>query len=349
MNRRHFLGALAAAPGAFPFLDGPMNLPLVKPRVLHPGDTVGLITPSTYVSDPDELLLAERTVAHFGLKLKMGANVRKRTGYLGGTARERLDDLHTMFRDPEVNAVFCIRGGYGSPQLLDGIDYALIRKNPKIFLGYSDITALHLAIHKRAGLVTFHGPVALSRFSEYTQEHFRKALFETAPLGRLSNPPETNDLRPNHLLRTIRPGVASGRVIGGNLSLIAATMGTPFEIDTRGKIFFIEDVGEQPYSVDRMLTQLRLAGKLDAAAGIVFGECSKCEPREFRPSFDSTFSLGEVLDDILGGLKIPVMTGLTIGHTADQLTLPLGVMATLDTGKGELVIEESAVVAAFAQ
>jgi muramoyltetrapeptide carboxypeptidase len=322
-----------------------MNLPLVKPRVLRAGDTVGLITPSTYVSDPDELILVERTVKHFDLKMKMGANVRKRTGYLGGTVQERLDDLHSMFRDAEVNAVFCIRGGYGSPQLLDGIDYGLIRKNPKVFLGYSDITAMHLAIHKKAGLVTFHGPVALSRFSGYTQEYFRKALFETAPIGRVTNPPETNDLRPDHLLRTIRPGVARGQLIGGNLSLIAATMGTPFEIDTRGKIFFIEDVSEQPYSVDRMLTQLRLAGKLDAAAGIIFGECSKCEPREFRPSFDSTFSLGEVLDNILGGLKIPVMTGLTIGHTADQVTLPLGVMATLDAGKGELVIEESGVVA----
>lgn len=323
-----------------------MNQPLVKPRVLRPGDTVGLITPSTYVADPDKLILAERTITHFGLKMKMGANVRKRTGYLGGSVQERLDDLHAMFRDPEVNAVFAIRGGYGSPQLLDRIDYGLIRSNPKVFLGYSDITALHLAIHRKAGLLTFHGPVTLAQFTGYTQDNLRKALFETAPIGRLSNPPESNELRPNHLLRTIRPGVARGPLLGGNLSLVAATMGTPFEIDTSGKILFLEDVGEQPYSIDRMLTQLRLAGKLDAAAGIVFGECAECEPRKFEPSFESTFSLGEVLDDILGGLKIPVLTGLTIGHTADQLTLPLGVMAALDATKGELTIEESGVVPA---
>jgi muramoyltetrapeptide carboxypeptidase len=145
------------------------------------------------------------------------------------------------------------------------------------------------------------------------------------------------------MLRTIRPGTARGALTGGNLTLISTTMGTPYEIETRGRILFLEDVGEQPYSIDRMLTQLRLAGKLQEAAGIVFGECSGCRPREFQPSFESTFSLGEVLDNILGDLKIPVLSGLTIGHTDDQLTLPIGVMATLNADKGELVIEEAGV------
>lgn len=316
----------------------------IKPRALQPGDTVGLITPATYVSDPDSLVLAERTIRYFDLKPKFGANVRKRNGYLGGTIEERLSDLHAMFADPEVKAIFAVRGGYGSGQLLDRIDYGLIRRNPKIFLGYSDITALHLGIHQRTGLVTFHGPVTLSAFTDYTIENFRKVLFEPTPAGTLANPPETNLLRPRHTTRTIRPGKARGPLIGGNLSLIAATMGTPFEIDTRGKILFLEDVGEQPYSIDRMLTHLRLAGKLQAAAGIVFGECSECGPREYKPSFASTLSLGEVLDEILGLLRIPVVTGLTIGHTADQLTLPLGVTATLDASRGEITLEESAVV-----
>src|SRR5579872_3205563 len=156
---------------------------LLRPRALRPGDTVGLITPSSYVSDPDRLALAERTVRYFDLVPKFGKNVRKHAGYLGGSIDERLDDLHSMFADPSVAAIFALRGGYGSAQLLDRIDYALLRKNPKIFLGYSDITALHLAIQKRAGLVTFHGPVALSGFSEYTQRNFRRALFQTEPLG----------------------------------------------------------------------------------------------------------------------------------------------------------------------
>lgn len=338
MNRRNFLagsGALFAAPTA------PSGL--TRPKALQPGDTVGLITPSTYVSDPDRLQLAARTIKYFGLKMKTGKNVGKRAGYVGGSVAERLEDLHQMFRDPEVKAVFAIRGGYGSEHLLDGIDYGLIRRNPKIFLGYSDITAMHLAIQKKAGLVTFHGPVVLSRFSPYTQELFRKALFSTVPMGAITNPPDSDPLRPSHMLRTIRPGRATGPLMGGNLSLIATTMGTPYEIETRGRILFLEDVDEQPYSVDRMLTQLRLAGKLEAAAGVIFGECNGCRPREFQPSFDSTFSLGEVLDNILGGLRTPVLSGLTVGHTDDQATLPLGVRATLDAEKGELVIEEAGV------
>lgn len=326
---------MAAAPAAAPAL--------LKPKALQPGDTVGLITPATYVSDPDELLLAERTVRHFGLKMKLGRNVRKRDGYLAGALEERLADLHAMFGDPEVKAVFALRGGYGSSHLLDRLDYELVRRHPKIFLGYSDITALHLAIHQRTGLVTFHGPVTLSGFSPYTQEHFRKALFQREPPGELTNPPEANPLRPAHLLRTVRGGRARGRLTGGNLTLISTTMGTPFEIETRGRILLLEDVDEQPYSIDRMLTQLRLAGKLEAAAGVVFGECANCRPREYRPSYESTFSTGEVVDRILGGLKIPVLAGLTIGHTDDQLTLPLGVMATLDADRGTLTVEEAGV------
>lgn len=323
----------------------PVQESLVRPPALRPGDTVGLITPATFVTDPDRLALVARTMKYFGLKMKLGRHVGQRLGYLGGTDADRLNDLHDMFRDPEVKAVFAIRGGYGSAHLLDRIDYGLLRRNPKIFLGYSDITALHLAIHRHAGLVTFHGPIVLSEFTDFTQACFRRALFEAKPLGRLTNPPETNQLRPAHTLRTVRPGKATGRLIGGNLSLIASTMGTPYEIETRGRILFIEDVDEEPYSLDRMLTQLRLAGKLQAAAGIIFGECRDCRPRQYQPSYDSTLSVGEVVDEILGNFDIPVLSGLTVGHTGDQLTLPLGVLATLDADKGELVIEEAGTTA----
>ncbi len=279
------------------------------------------------VSDPDRLALAGATLKYFGLRARLGRNVGKRTGYLAGSVEERLEDLHEMFRDPEVKAVFAVRGGYGAAQLLDRIDYDLIRSHPKIFLGFSDITALHLAIGKRTGLVTFHGPVVLSGFSTFTQGWFKKAMFSAAPLGVVTNPPETNPLRPAHTLRTVRPGGGRGRLTGGNLTLISTTMGTPFEIETRGRILFIEDVGEEPYRIDRMLTQLRLAGKFDGVAGVVFGECHECTPREFEPSFESTFSLGEILDRILGKLDAPVLSGLAFGHTDDQVTLPEGVLA----------------------
>lgn len=330
MTRRDFAAGLGAALAA--------GEP-VRPRALGEGDTVGLITPATYVSDPDTLLLAGRTMAHFGLRMKLGRNVRKRVGYVGGSVGERLEDLHGMFADPEVKAVFCLRGGYGSAHLLDGIDYPLVRRNPKVFMGYSDITALHLAIQKKTGMVTFHGPMLLARFTEYTQAWFRKALFRSEPLGKLENPPDSAALRPRNLIRTVRPGRARGPLAGGNLSLICSLMGTPYEIDARGRILLIEDVGEEPYSLDRMLTQLRLAGKLGEAAGIIFGACQNCRPREFQPSFESTLSVGEVVDSILGRLSIPVVSGLSVGHTEDQLTLPLGVMASLDADRGELTIE----------
>ena len=344
MQRRTFAKALTAASLLSSSVrNSSAAETFIRPRVLKPGDTVGLITPSTYVSDPDTLATADRTVKYFGLKAKWGKNVRQRDGYLGGSVEQRLDDVHAMFRDPEINAVFAVRGGYGSAQLLDRIDYALIRSHPKIFLGYSDITALHLAINKKAGLVTFHGPVVLSRFTDYTQNYFRRALFETNPIGIVTNPPESSPLRPAHTLRTVRPGSARGPLIGGNLTLMSTTMGTPYEIETRGRILFLEDVDEEPYRIDRMLTQLRLAGKLDAAAGIIVGECADCRPKDYKPSFNSTFSLGEIVDNILGSLKIPVLSGLTFGHTDDQVTLPEGVMATLDADKQQLIIEESAV------
>ena len=346
MERRKFLAGVGAA-AAFPALraaiiDSPPDL--VRPKALRPGDTVGLITPATEVPDPDRLAMVERTMNYFKLKMKRGRNVGKRFGTYRESVEARLDDLHSMFRDPEVNAIFCIRGGYASAHLLDRIDYGLIRRNPKIFIGYSDITAMHLAINRHAGLVTFHGPMALSRFTDYTQLYFRKALFETTPIGKITNPPDSNDLRPAHPLRTVRRGTASGRLIGGNLSLVSTTLGTPYEIDTRGKILFIEDVEEQAYSIDRMLTHLRLAGKFDQVAGVIWGECQDCGPRDFQPSTTIPFSVGEVVDNILGGLKVPVLSGLTIGHTSDQLTLPLGVAATLDATAGTLEIKEAGVI-----
>lgn len=316
---------------------------IIKPQVLKAGDTVGVITPSTGVTDPERRNTVERTVRHFGLEPKWGKNVGRRAGYTGGSVEQRLEDLHAMFADGAVKAVLIIGGGYSAGHLLDRIDYQLIKANPKIFVGYSDITALHLAIHRMTGLITFHGPMLLAAFTDFTQRIYRKALFEPRPLGVLTNPEESNPLRPAHTLRPVRSGKAHGRLIGGNLSLVCATMGTPFEIDTRGRILFLEDIGEQPYQIDRMLTQLRLAGKLDQAAGVIWGECSDCGPRDFRPSFvESTFTTPEVVDRILGKLAIPVLSGLTIGHTADQLTLPVGVMAEMDADKGTLTVEEAA-------
>lgn len=345
VTRRKLLISLASAAAVSSLAGQPRaNLQIVKPRALRPGDTAGIVSPSTQVTDPDQLQLAQRTVEYFGLKPRWASSVRSHRAQGVATVAERVNDLHEMFRDPDVRGIFCIRGGYGASQLLADLDYDLIRRNPKVFVGYSDITALHLAIHKMTGLVTFHGPVVLSEFTTYTLDCYRRALFQSSPLGRLANPPESNKLRPSHPWRTIHEGVAEGRLIGGNLTLISTLMGTPYEIETDGRIFFTEDVGEEAYRIDRMLTQLRLAGKLQAAAGAVFGECHDCGPNDYKPSFAWNMTLGEVLDDRFSGIRAPVFSGLTIGHTADQLTLPIGVTASLDATNGTLTVEESATV-----
>ncbi len=255
MQRRNFLTGLGT--GIVITTAAAQTKSLIKPRRLKPGATIGLITPATPTTNPDTLATADRALKFFGFQVKVGKNVGRRAGYFGLSPDERLDDLHAMFRDPEVDAMFAMRGGYGSQHLLDRMDYDLIRRNPKIFLGYSDITAMHLAINKHAGLVTFHGPNMLSEFTDYTQQHFRRAMFEAKPLGVLSNPPESNAIRPNHPTRTIRSGTVTAPITGGNLTLISTLMGTPYEIDCRGKILLLEDVGEEPYRIDRMLTQLR--------------------------------------------------------------------------------------------
>jgi muramoyltetrapeptide carboxypeptidase len=317
------------------------NSGMLKPRALKAGDSVALITPSTETNEPETLRVAEETCAFFGLKPVRMPNVGKRQVNFAESVKNRLADFHAAFTG-DYAGVFCVRGGYGAQQILDGIDYALVRRNPKVFLGYSDITALHLAIQKKCGLVTFHGPVPVSSFTGYTREHFQKALFRTEPLGELTNPVERDALRPNHRLRTLRPGTARGRLAGGNLSLIVATMGTPYEIETQGRILLLEDVGEQIYSLDRMLMNLRLAKKLQQAAGIVWGEPSDCPPKGVPASQASPWGLTETVENLLGDLGVPVLSGLTIGHTADQLTLPLGLMARLDADRGVLGIEESA-------
>ncbi len=349
-TRRRFLasaglaagGSLLARPSpkaAPPAPAGPMQ----KPKALKAGDTVGLIAPSSYIFDLWRIEDVAPRLAALGLRVKLGANVRARRGYLAGTEEQRLSDLHAMFADPEVSAVLCLGGGYGTERLLDRIDYSLVRENPKIFVGYSDITGLHLAFGKLARLVTFHGPVAMSSLPPWTLEGFRKALFGTEPLGVVPNPPEDDPLAPRFPRHTIVPGRARGQMVGGNLTLVSTTMGTPYEIDTRGRILLLEDVGEAPYRIDRMILQLKLGGKLADAAGVVWGTCTDCETST-NSSFELSLSMSEVLDDLLGDLGKPAMAGLVFGHTREKATIPLGVEAELDATEKTFTIVEAATV-----
>lgn len=316
----------------------------IKPRVLRPGDTVGLVAPASYTFDLWQLDDAAARVEALGLKPKFGKYVRGRRGFLSGTDEERLEDLHAMFADRSVSAVFAIQGGYGTPRLLDRLDYDLIRRNPKILLGYSDITGLHLAIGRKSGLVTFHGPNMTGSLPPRTLDLLKKALFVAEPIGELTNPDEPDPLNVEFPLRTVAPGIARGRIVGGNLTLVSATMGTPYEIETKGRVLFLEDTGEAPYRIDRMLVQLRLAGKLQQAAGIVFGTCTDCGPG--RSSFELSLSLSEVLMEQLGTLGKPVLAGLVFGHTKEMSIVPMGVEAQVNATARRVTILEAATLPA---
>jgi muramoyltetrapeptide carboxypeptidase len=262
-----------------------------------------------------------------GLRVKWSGNLSREYGYLAGKDRRRLKDLHAMFRDPEVQAVWCIRGGYGSGRLLPSLDYDLIRRHPKILVGYSDITALLNAVRRETGLVCFHGPVSSSEFSDYTLGQVRNMLFEPAA-GRVIRPAESDGSdHPSHVPFSIRKGKAEGILVGGNLSLVAALCGTPFQPDVEDKILFLEDVGEKPYRIDRMLTQLRQSLPLEKAAGVMLGKFAGCEPG----ADDRSLSLAETLEDRLRDLKIPVGYGFPFGHIRDQCTLPVGAQVRIDT------------------
>lgn len=327
------VGAIAAAPTAGMALAAEQtNVAPVFPQLLKKGDTVALVAPGTNVTDPDDLKKAFEAMEYFGLKPKTYRTAAE-FGYKNRSVRTRTAEIHSAFSDSEVRAIVCLRGGYASAMLLDSLDYELIRKNPKVFVGYSDITAMHCAINKLCGLVTFHGPVALSSFTKYTIDSFEQVLFRGARPIKLSNPAPSESLRQPHPTRTISAGVARGRIVGGNLSIICSLMGTPYEIDTKGKILVIEDVGEEPYRMDRMLNQLRLAGKLDDAAGIAVGECADCNSNGLNPSKVWDSSLGEVLDSYLAPLAKPAFYGLTFGHTSDQLTIPIGAEAEIDANR----------------
>lgn len=343
LNRRDFarvLSLTAAAAATLPQSAATLSPSPIKPKRLSPGDTLGLVLPATAAFESDEIAYAREQLEAIGFKVKIGAHAYDRWGYFAGRDRDRADDINRMFADDSIAGVVCYTGGWGSPRVLPYLDYDLISRHPKVIIGYSDISALLNAIYKRTRLVTFHGPVGGSTFDPYTLANFQRVVMTAAPAGVLTSP----DKKPAELIdrtnRVIRlaPGKASGRLVGGNLTMIASLMGTPFEVDTTGTIFFLEDVREELYRIDRMLSQLALAGKFDRVAGVVFGRCSQCDYK------GPTFSLEDILRDRFGSLRAPVISGLSFGHIDQKLTLPIGVMATLDGDAGTLTIDESAVV-----
>jgi muramoyltetrapeptide carboxypeptidase len=280
------------------------------------GARVALVAPAGVVRHDLDIERACDNVRSFGWTPILGEHVREQAGYLAGTDADRLHDINAAFASDEVDAIWCLRGGYGTHRLLATIDYPALRRRPRPVIGFSDITALHSAIHRRCGIVTFHGPTARSRLTEFSRESLASALVEqrdpcgTAPAARV-----------------LRSGHATGRVVGGNLALITALLGTPFAPNFDGAILILEDIGEAIYRIDRMLRQLILAGALQRCAAIVAGD--------FRPPLDELPADNRTLDEVLTEAAIlagiPCLAGAPFGHIADQWTVPLGAIAELDT------------------
>lgn len=311
------------------------------PRRLRRGDTVGLVEPAGFTADAFDLDLVIEAIRAMGLVPKPAPHLLSRFGYLAGRDEERAADLNAMYADQAVRAIFAVRGGWGSARILPHLDFDLIRANPKLLVGFSDITALHLALAARTDCPTIHGPNAGSAWGRLSWDSFRGLAFEGAtPTYRTPPGDEDRLAQRNGRIRTFRPGRATGPLLGGNLTVLSTLVGTPYLPDFEGVILFIEDIDEAEYRIDRMLTQLRLAGILRRVAGVIFGQCTNC--RAQGPALGN-FTLSEVLSQHLTPLGVPAFQGALIGHITDQFSIPVGVRAEMDAAAGTIRILEPAV------
>lgn len=309
----------------------------LKPKKLQKGNVIGIISPA---SSPEDFNLANKGIRYIeslGYRVELGKNVGKHRGYLAGTDEERVDDIHQMFEDKDVKAIFCLRGGYGAFRLLDKIKYKLIRNNPKIFVGFSEITSLHMAFLQKANLITFAGPMVVPNFSKdinsFTEENFWRLITSNKKVGRLK-------IRDNANLPNINPGNVTGQLVGGNLAVFVSLIGTQFLPNLKDKILLLEDVSEFPYKIDRMMNQIKLNQIFNKVKGIILGRFVDCF--EHDPT-KKTLTLSEVMEDYLRGIKVPTIYTFPHGHIKDFLTLPIGIKIKLNATKGFVEINESAV------
>jgi muramoyltetrapeptide carboxypeptidase len=300
-----------------------------RPPPLAPGARVALVCPSGPLAGAEDLERAKRNARAMGWEPIPGQSVLARDGYLAGTDQQRLDDFNAALRDDSIDGVWCVRGGYGAMRLLEGIEYSALRRKPRALMGYSDVTALHAAVGIRCNLVTFHAPVARAELTPFTSDSLRRAVVERVDsCGRGEG------------ARTLRAGRAHGRVVGGNLALLAALAGTAFAPDYERAIIVIEDVNEDVYRIERMLLTLRLGDAFATCVGLVFGAFTNT-PAE-RPDHGGSRSLDAVLQEVADQVGVPCIAGMPVGHIADQWTIPLGAEAELDAETRSLSVATAA-------
>jgi len=306
-----------------------------KPIPLKQGDKVAIVAPSSPISE-HTLGQSVDSIRVLGLEPVVFPSCTMSHGYLSGKDMDRARDINNAFADTHLKGIFCLRGGYGATRILPMLDYEMIRKNPKVFVGYSDITAFHLAFNQICGFTTFHGPMPNTDYSKmdaFSLKSLTNNLFSDKPTGIAENPP-------NEIIETICPGRAQGRVTGGNLSLLQGTLGSPFEVDTSGKILFIEEVGERPYRLDKALTALALAGKFQDCEGIILGTFAECEEPESQDEqsgssiASDSLSLAQIFDEVVKPFQKPAILNFRAGHIYPQLTIRMGSMVKLDAASG---------------
>jgi muramoyltetrapeptide carboxypeptidase len=315
--------------------------PLVRPPRLARGCRVALVAPAGPLLDRDDLTRAEALCRALDYEPVLAPHAGARHGYLGGTDEERLADLNAALRDPAIDAVWCIRGGYGLTRILDRVDFAALTRRPKAVIGFSDVTALLAGVTRCAGLVAFHGPNARTSMPRFTRRHFERVLACATPAGPLDPLPQPAEVlvaRENRIV-TLQGGGAEGRLAGGNLTLLQCLIGTDYFPDLEGALLVLEDVDEDLYRVDRILAHLRMVGALDRLAGVVVGRFTELK----RSTGDGALGFDEVLATYFGPLRIPVAFGFPVGHIDEQWTLPLGVLARLDADTGAVSLLEPAV------
>jgi muramoyltetrapeptide carboxypeptidase len=346
-TRRQFLKIFATTATAS-VLTSPLKLgmaserSLLKAARLQPGSVVGIVSPAGAVFLQEDLDIVQDVVRGLGLVPKLAPHVLDRYGYLAGKDKDRAADINQFFASPEISAILPTRGGWGCSRILPYLDYERIRQNPKIVVGFSDITALTLAIYARTNLVTFHGPNGLTSWKSKQTEYFRRVLFagEAVTFENLKAGDDVDRLMATkYRIQTITPGQARGRLMGGNLSVFSTLVGSPYLPNLDGAILFLEEVGENIYRVDRWLTHLKLAGVLDQLAGFVFGQCTRCTPDTDYGSL----TLEEVIWGHIKPLGIPAWYGAMIGHIEPILTLPIGLEVAIDASAGTIQMLESAV------
>lgn len=305
----------------------------IKPQALKAGDTVAISSPAGAVWDENQIETFSAILISFGFKVVIGKTLKEKFGYFAGSDDLRAAEINELFANKTIKGIFCMKGGWGCARILDKLDYKLIQENPKVLIGFSDITALLLAITTKTGLVTFHGPVGNSGWNDFTKNIFTNVVLTNKPFAFPENPIGEDKII------TINPGKVSGELVGGNLTVLSALIGSNYLPNWKNKILFLEEAKEEPYSIDRMLTQLKLSGVLDSISGFVFGKCAKCLAEDPLKAF--TFH--EVILQHIQPLKIPAYYGAMIGHIENKLTVPLGVKATMDADKGSISLDEKSV------